>query len=141
MIDVRRFLEESTNPYFEELHSMIDFAEKIEWCLAWVRKNITYQSDIIPYWQMSEETLYKKTGDCEDGAILLANMLMSANVDVKLVAGTHVNGQGHVAVAWKDSNHWWILDWTRQQIFLPLSSVFQKVWFVWDKNTITRELR
>jgi len=44
--------------------------------LKWVRENITYLPDIkrfntVEKWQNVDETLTYKTGDCEDGAILI----------------------------------------------------------------------
>lgn len=46
----------------------------------WVSSNITYKSDTIEWyqyddWQSAEETLTKRTGDCEDFSILLGEFL------------------------------------------------------------------
>ena len=64
-------------------------------CLKWVIKNITYISDkkeygFNEYWAYPYQTLVRRKGDCEDGAILLANMIVKSGVPywkVRITAG------------------------------------------------------
>lgn len=48
--------------------------------LGLVKSLVTYTHEPAgqDYWQTVEETLQLKTGDCEDGAILLANLLVAS---------------------------------------------------------------
>lgn len=46
-------------------------------CFEWVVNNIKYVPETKDYWQLPHETLERKAGDCEDGAILLASMILS----------------------------------------------------------------
>jgi predicted transglutaminase-like cysteine proteinase len=89
-------------------------------CLAWVKQNVVYTSDKVvwkmdEYWQTPEETLKLKTGDCEDGAILLY-VLMKKNGftddQIFITCGAVVGG-GHCYVVYvsnKDAVHY-VLDW------------------------------
>jgi len=47
--------------------------------LTWVIQNVKYKTESAGQdnWQLANETLRWKTGDCEDGAILLANLLLA----------------------------------------------------------------
>jgi len=64
-------------------------------CQKWVVKNIKYiaddQSNKCPeFWQFPFETLAAGIGDCEDGAILLASLLVNAGIPawrIKVAAG------------------------------------------------------
>ncbi len=77
-LDVRNFF---VNPDCQELQDIalkffglsdVDMADA---CARWVRENITYKEDEqFDFWQYPSETLARRTGDCEDGAILLANL-------------------------------------------------------------------
>jgi hypothetical protein len=56
----------------------------------WVSGNITYAPDKLNWWQFddwqsAEETLIKRTGDCEDFAILLGEFLKCLNYVTELV--------------------------------------------------------
>jgi transglutaminase-like putative cysteine protease len=42
----------------------------------WVRKNITYVSDDLEWWQEPEVTYQTKKGDCEDGAMLTLQLCL-----------------------------------------------------------------
>lgn len=89
-------------------------------CINWVIDNITYVSDSIDYkqteyWAYGYQTLKHRTGDCEDGAILLANMLVANGVPyyrVRLNAGS-VRGGGHCYVTYcrETDNKFVVLDW------------------------------
>lgn len=86
-------------------------------CLDWVARNITYTADINPdeFWQFAFETFARRKGDCEDGAILIANMMLMSGVPywrIRLNAGS-VQGGGHAYVTYlaEKDNKWYILDW------------------------------
>lgn len=88
--------------------------------LQLVRKNIKYTSDIKvegvdEYWQEWCETWELKTGDCEDGSILLANIMMALGIPywrIRLNAGD-VNGGGHAYVTYcrQTDDEFVVLDW------------------------------
>lgn len=88
--------------------------------LLWVIKNIDYVHDtdvygFQEYWAFAWQTLVRKKGDCEDGAVLLANILMKAGVPywrVRLNAGS-VNGGGHCYVTYcrETDDKFVVLDW------------------------------
>ena len=121
-IDIRDFF----NPY----DAMVkEVAEKLTGknhnetaynCLMWIQKNVKYVPDkenfnLPEFWMFSFETLEAKTGDCEDGAILLANLMLSAGVPywrIRLCAG-NVNGGGHAYVVYcrETDNKFCVLDW------------------------------
>jgi predicted transglutaminase-like cysteine proteinase len=86
----------------------------------WVVANVTYTSDTSQFkddevWLFPFETLKLKKGDCEDGAILLANILLANGIPywrVRLNAGD-VKGGGHAWVTYlrELDDQWVILDW------------------------------
>jgi len=88
--------------------------------LCFVIDNIKYVSDKTSYgydeyWAFWYETWARKIGDCEDGAILLANILLANGVTpwrVRLNAGS-VLGGGHAYVTYcrETDNQWVCLDW------------------------------
>lgn len=55
----------------------------------WVRRNIEYVADAEDYWQSANETISRKTGDCEDQAILLASLIgeLGGNARVNIIEG------------------------------------------------------
>lgn len=88
--------------------------------LTHVINNITYVSDSTQFkesevWLFPFETWKLKKGDCEDGAILLYNIMLKSGVPysrVRLNAG-NVQGGGHAWVTYKkdDGSPSVILDW------------------------------
>ena len=75
---------------------------------------------------MPGETARLLAGDCEDGAILLANMLSSMSLEnVKIVCGALSAGVGHCIVEYNGIQ----LDW------LHLAPI-QKVWFRFSKDEV-----
>ena len=88
-------------------------------CLQWVHKNIKYTSDISQFkheeeWLFAHETLLLRNGDCDDGSILMANMMVKSGIPywrVRLNAGL-TRGGGHCFVTYLSKNEeWLILDW------------------------------
>ena len=128
---------------------------KVIWCLGWIKKNIKYKSDkliwkVDEYWQSPLETLQLKTGDCEDGAILLYVLCRFLGVSenkLKILCGT-VTGGGHCFCAYTPSSYPWMfvfLDWCynpnlnsiedRPMFFINSNKIagqdkaYQKMWF------------
>lgn len=88
-------------------------------CCLFVQDRIKYVSDSksrsqTEYWQNPEDTVARKTGDCEDGAILMKSLTLIAGVPdwkVKIVAG-HVKGGGHAYCTYiTDDDRQVIMDW------------------------------
>ena len=92
-------------------------------CLKWVLQNIKYTHDnveqgIPEFWLFPCETLKLRKGDCEDGAILLASLMLNTGIPsyrIKLCAG-YVDHQGtktgHAYVIFlRDDDTWCVLDW------------------------------
>jgi predicted transglutaminase-like cysteine proteinase len=124
----------------------------------WVVQNIQYLGDNInnytmEYWQFPFETLADKTGDCEDGALLIAALAINAGVPayrIRVVAGmvqpaptAPEGGHGYVSYLRESDNQWVILDWCYlQDSQIPISqkqlhkdNVFYKqVWFSFNNE-------
>ena len=69
--------------------------QKVLKILFWVQQHITYVPDkenegVDEFWQFPVETLTLRKGDCEDGSILIASMLLNAGIPayrVRIAAG------------------------------------------------------
>lgn len=104
-------------------------------CLNYVRSYVAYRSDkvvqgIDEFWQYPEETLELRSGDCEDGAILLSNLMFHAGIPfwrIRLNAGP-VKGGGHAYVTYcrQTDNQFVTLDWCYWPNSLPVSE--RKLW-------------
>lgn len=126
-------------------------------CLAWIMKKITYVTDKSNYgydefWAMPYQTLKRKKGDCEDGAILLANIMLHNGVDswrVRINAGDVDNpsGTGKVGHAYvtyfrETDGQSVILDWCYWKSFNPIkdrplfcdSTKYQGIWWSTDRE-------
>jgi hypothetical protein len=85
----------------------------------WAVLNLTYVSDNGEYWQNDLETITKKEGDCEDGAILIYSMMLRSGVPadrIKVVGGYVYDETGPGGHAWcmykrQKDNEWIVLDW------------------------------
>jgi hypothetical protein len=85
------------------------WAKKIQQILIYVNKNIVYKPDQVvwkvgEYWQTPAETWKLKTGDCEDGAVLIyciAKWMNFPDEQIYIVAGD-VSGGGHCYVVFRD---------------------------------------
>lgn len=117
-------------------------------CLKWVLSNIKYVSDdtkgSLEFWQFPYETLHYKNGDCEDGAILLANLMIMKGIPywkVRLSAG-NVKGGGHAYLIYycESEEKWVILDtsyWTNTLQIKDRKNYkdeenYLGVWFSWN---------
>ena len=92
----------------------------------WVKRSIDYQHDqkrlqVTDHWQFPFEFIHSKTGDCEDGAILIASLGLNAMVchtRLRVVTGFVQAGEeskkgGHTyAIYQRESDdEWVVLDW------------------------------
>jgi predicted transglutaminase-like cysteine proteinase len=94
--------------------------EKAFAALCWTIDNIRYVPDkeeygFEEYWAFSFQTMKRKKGDCEDGAILMANIMMRSGIPywrVRLNAG-NISGGGHCYVTYcrETDNKFIVLDW------------------------------
>ena len=88
----------------------------------WVRDNISYHSDKKQFnmnerWTMPMETLQRRKGDCEDGAILLMTFAVTAGIPedrLRLYAPIITSTGYHASVAYKrESDDEWVwVEWT-----------------------------
>lgn len=126
-------------------------------CLKWIITHFPYKSDTTNYslgefWCMPYESIAKKSGDCEDGAILLANMLIIAGVPnwkVRINAGMVLEPStkmqvGHAYVTFFDEENekWVILDWCyypntkliKDREEYKKETLYQEVWFSFNNE-------
>jgi hypothetical protein len=69
------------------------------WCAQMSRcRYVPDRGDENDVWQTAEETLALRQGDCEDGAILLADWLLSSGFQVRIAIGEYDGQEG--AHAW-----------------------------------------
>jgi len=89
-----------------------EYAEaKAQAILAWVEENIADKKDEgADNWQDAGETLEKGTGDCEDKAILIAEMLEAAGCDSSDVAVVVSADGSHAYVAVEIGGKVYVLD-------------------------------
>jgi len=122
-IDVRQFLNK--NNYLFKIFEGNEDTKTLE-CLKWVIENIKYTPDktkygLDEYWAFGYETLNSKKGDCEDGAILLYDLLRYNKIPswkIRVSAGYVINPvtkikEGHAYVTYycEQEENWAILDW------------------------------
>jgi len=103
--------------------------EKALNALDHVKYNIKYTPDEGEFWQFAYETKKRKKGDCEDGSILMANIMINSGIPwwrVRLNAG-NVQGGGHAYVTYlrESDNQWYVMDWC---FFYTESKNFGKLW-------------
>ena len=114
-IDPRIFLTED--------HTLYSYSgtndEKAIKCFAKVIREITYTSEAKEFWQYAHETLTRRRGDCEDGAIYMAVLMLTSGIPywrIRLNAGlVKLKGGdiGHAYITYlRESNDtWYVLDW------------------------------
>ncbi len=66
-----------------------------------VSKEIIYKHDAIDRWQTPVETWDKKTGDCEDKAILMIQLIYQELNDEAYLITVIIEGNGHAVVLYK----------------------------------------
>jgi hypothetical protein len=122
-IDVRQFLNKN-NFNFPNLIGITDDEIALQ-SLLYVKNKIKYVSDktqykLNEYWSFNYETLERKKGDCEDGAILLYCIMRYNNIPawkIRINAGDVDDGKGnkggHCFVVYycEEQDSWKLLDW------------------------------
>lgn len=112
-----------------------------------VNSYMKYTSDEKENWQYADESVTRKLGDCEDGAILMYNIMVASGVPVwriRLNAGL-VQGGGHAYLTYlrESDNKWYIMDWcywyTESVNYKKTWSEAKKyfdIWFSWNSEYI-----
>lgn len=160
-LDVRNFF---VNPDSDELQKIVKKFkgtddQKALKSQKWVIKNIKYVSDkkqtgLPEYWFFPFETLKTRKGDCDDGAILMANLMLASGIPywkIRINAGwvyDH-NGDrlgGHAYVVYYSEKHdkWVTLDWCFYPETKPVKNKkeykdhilygYGSVWFSFNKK-------
>ena len=170
-IDVRNFY---VNPEYDSklqeiVYSYIKITQndsnddKIFKIQKWVRQNINYVSDQYnegynEYWQFPYETLLYRMGDCEDGAILMANLALAAGVPywrVRINAGDVEYGGSVAGHAWmtycrETDNKFVIIDWcyypdintpVKDKPYWKDVSMYKTIWFSFNKKYAFSDLK
>ena len=119
--------------------------------LKWVINNVKYVEDKKTfgeweYWLMPWETLATRKGDCEDGAILMANIMLKSGVPywrIRLNAGD-VKGGGHSYLTYcrETDNQFVTLDWCYWQNLKEMKNRklhseerdYYGIWFSWNQK-------
>ena len=119
--------------------------------LKFIRSNIRYVSDkssyaLDEYWAYSYQTLKRRLGDCEDGAILMANITLKSGIPywrIRLNAGD-VKGGGHAYVTYcrETDNQFVVLDWCYWYKHLDIKDRklhseerdYYGIWFSWNQK-------
>jgi hypothetical protein len=96
-IDVRKFLAEEDYIIEPIANTLLDLTsnEIALNCQRWVIANKRYKTDdatlkVSEFWRFPYESIVEKEFDCEDGAILMAQLMLSCGVEpyrVKVAAG------------------------------------------------------
>jgi predicted transglutaminase-like cysteine proteinase len=129
-IDVRTMINPNdviVKNYVKGISNNLDNDTKVWKVQRLVCSTIRYASDkerfnAMEYWQFPHETLHLKTGDCEDGGILMATAMLVLGVPsfrVRVVAGKVKTGQpqaptgGHAYISYlrESDNNWVPIDW------------------------------
>jgi hypothetical protein len=127
-IDVINFFTNSNANELNKIASQFKGTDdKKAWlCQKWIRDNIRYVSDkekvgLNEYWMYPSETLKLNAGDCDDGAILMANLMISSGIpywkirinagDVFNRRGVNVGGHAYLTYYCEEKKKWVALDW------------------------------
>jgi len=154
-IDLRNFI--NPNDFSIPLVSGITDDEIALKGLKWVMNNIKYKMDssnetykTSEYWAYPYQTLIHKAGDCEDGAILLYNILLKSGIPywkLRLTAGfvknpTTNKKEGHCYLTYycQEEDKWVILDWCwfpntleiKERKEYKEEENYLDVWFSWN---------
>ena len=148
-VDPRIFYQPYNNEYPTFTGSNDEKADKI---LEWVYNNIKYVTDHKQFkrnetWLFPSETLQLRKGDCEDGAALLASIMLYNEIPswrVRLNAGSvQLGGHAYTTYLREMNNEWYVLDWC---YWYKESRYFKKswktakkyfgIWFSWTKENI-----
>ena len=117
----------------------------------WVVKNLRYVGDdknegVMEFWQFPFETVASKIGDCEDGAILIASLVLNAGVPshkIRITAGmvqpaptAPTGGHGYVTFLREADENWIVIDWC----FYEDSKIEVKDKKIFKENTLYKEI-
>jgi len=153
-LDVRAFF---VNPRCEELQKIVrhwrnDKQDKQALAAQlWVAFNIKYISDkeefgLEEFWSYPSELLKTGKGDCDDGAILIANLMIACGIPywkVRLTAGmTPFGAHAYVTYFCDELDHWVAMDWCYKPDFSLISDrpdykdspIYGEVWFSWNRR-------
>ena len=147
-IDVRMFLNPK-NHRLPKIDGLNDDSKALSG-LKWIINNITYKAERAEYWSFGYQTQKRKFGDCEDGAILLYDMLRNAGIPgwkLRLSAGW-VNWRnkkvGHAYLTYyvEENDRWVILDWCYYPNLNPVNwredykneVNYEKTWFSFNED-------
>ena len=122
--------------------------------LNWVVNNIKYARDMttrktIEFWEDSDITLQRKTGDCEDFALIFKALCLACGIPdykVKIVAGDVVIGEnktgGHAYPIVLYENKWYAFDCTyyvdktplKERIEVKNDNRYKRIWWTFNKK-------
>ena len=139
-LDVWNFF---VNPESSELQKVVgkwkslpDDEKAVE-CQKWVEKYIRYTSDKTQYgleefWGFPSETLKTKRGDCDNGCILMGNLMLACDVpywkvrmacgDVYDKNGKNLGGHAFLTYFVEKKNYWVAMDWCFNPDIRPVES-------------------
>ena len=124
----------------------------------WVCTNLKYIGDnlsegVVEYWQFPFETITLATGDCEDGALLIAALAVNMGIPsfrLRVVGGfvqpaptAPQGGHGYVAYLRESDNQWVAIDWcyladpqvpVSQKPILKNNTVYKTMWFTFNNE-------
>ena len=125
-IDVTKFLDFSK---YLPRKTMLEFPLKqSSW--DWIRAHIYYKLEEKDFWKFPNETLTDGYGDCEDGAILLACLILARNKLIpyyEVLVNVYETPQ-HVAVTLAGE----LCDWTNPSLKRVPSD--WKLWYCFNKK-------
>lgn len=154
-IDVRTFLQPINHKYPKYTGKDDDIALK---CLKYIIDNYKYRTDMDSfgqdeYWAFPHETLKNKFGDCEDGSLLLASIMLYNKIPswkIRISAGWVLNPytwnkEGHAYVTYycEEDKSWKILDWCylpdktkiKDRVDYKENQIYQSVWFSFNDKS------
>lgn len=134
------------------------FDESAHACQQFVVRLLRYVGDkesagLEECWQFPNETVAIKTGDCEDGAILMASLILNCGVPswrIRVTAGlvqsaptAPKGGHAYVTYCRETDNNWVVLDWCYyQDSRTPIKSkpiantvsIYKDIWFSFNNE-------
>lgn len=121
-------------------------------CLNYVSRYFKYTSDEKEFWQYADESVSRMKGDCEDGAIMMYNMMVASGVPswrLRLNAGlvdaaSTAPSMGHAWVTYlrEKDNQWIVLDWcyypsqAKKGLLWKDAEHYHKIWFSWNDHGV-----
>lgn len=134
-----------------------DTSDATAWaCQKFIKKKMKYVEDkktanMNEYWQFPNESLVTFKGDCEDGAILMASLMLNAGIPdwrvrvaagmVKVGKGAATGGHAYVTYCRESDNNWVVLDWcyyedsrvniAKKPLFKNKKR-YKEIWFSWN---------